>query len=106
MRAEEKDGTVLVKGVLRPVAVMDVPIDDENLREAVMALGVTRGDGNVVEDTDAHALVGASVVAGRSDAAECIGRNSGYEGTEGVEQAYRRMERDVVGMLADVGVAG
>ena len=48
MRAEKEDGGIVFKAVLRPVAVMHVPIDDQHAGEPVFFLSIARGDGHIV----------------------------------------------------------
>ena len=45
---------IVPEDVLRAVAVVDVEIDDRDALGAVYRLGVTRGDGRIVEETKAH----------------------------------------------------
>ena len=52
--------------ILRAIAVMHVEIDHGRAGDAVFALGVTRGDGRVVEEAKAHWLVDLGVMAGRA----------------------------------------
>src|ERR1041385_7939812 len=49
VRAEVKDGVVVVEDVLRAVAVVVVEIDDENAANVMDLLQVSGGDGDVVE---------------------------------------------------------
>ena len=66
---EEEDGVVVVEGVLGAVAVVDVPIDDEDFADAIFFLGVAGGDGDVVEDAESAAAGLGGVVAGGADRA-------------------------------------
>ena len=43
---------------------MHVPIGDQDALDSMLALGVARGDRNVVEDAESHALVRARVMPG------------------------------------------
>jgi hypothetical protein len=59
-----KDVGVVVERLLRSIAVMHVPVDDRDAVESARAR--VRGcNGGVVEETEAHGLVRASVVTGR-----------------------------------------
>src|SRR3954447_24697390 len=49
-------GRIGPEDILRAVAVMDVKIDDRRAADAVFALGVTGGDGDIVEEAEAHRL--------------------------------------------------
>lgn len=54
MRRKERDLAVVVKRVLRPVAVVHVPIDDQHPIESVSGASMSRRDGDVVEQAEAH----------------------------------------------------
>ena len=45
---------IVPEDVLRAVAVMDVEIDDRDALGAIDRLSVTRGDGRIVEEAEAH----------------------------------------------------
>jgi hypothetical protein len=68
--AEEEDVRILVKGILRSISMVDVPIDDEDLLDAEMFACVGGGDGDIVEHAEAHADFGACVVPWGADDAE------------------------------------
>src|SRR5208283_425642 len=57
---------VVPEGVLRAVAVMDVEIDDRDALGAIDRLRVTRGNGRVVEETEAHRHRDFSMMARRA----------------------------------------
>src|SRR5581483_1725763 len=63
----EQNRRVFVEDRLRPVAVVDVPVDDGDLLETVVLLRVTRRDRDVVEEAEAHREVRRRVVPGRPD---------------------------------------
>jgi hypothetical protein len=51
---------------------MDVEIDDRRAADAVCALGVTGGDGDIVEEAEAHRLGDLGMMAGRAHRDEGI----------------------------------
>ena len=65
MRAEKQNGRILVEDVLRAVAVMHVPVHDQDALQAVALDRVARPDCDVVEDAESHALFRARMVPGR-----------------------------------------
>src|SRR5450759_2549132 len=65
-------GRIGPENVLRAVAVMDVEVDHGCAGDAVFALGVTRGDGGVIEKAKPHRLVDLGVMARRADRHERI----------------------------------
>ncbi len=70
MDREERDRGIVVEDLLGAVAVVDVPVDDQDPVEPEPLDGVRRGDGDAAEQAEAHRLVGPGVVAGRPDRAE------------------------------------
>ena len=64
MGAEEEDGRILLETMLRAVAVMNVPVHDEDTRQPMFFLDVTSGDGHIVEQAKAHRPRGFSMMAG------------------------------------------
>jgi hypothetical protein len=70
VHGKEANLTVGIKSVLRSVAVMYVPIDDENPSDAMLDLRDTRGDGNVIKQAESHRAIAKRMVTGRADEAE------------------------------------
>src|SRR5436305_1027150 len=55
MNTVEHDARLFIENILRPVAVMHVPIDDEETCQLMSRLRMVRGQGNVIEKTETHA---------------------------------------------------
>ncbi len=70
MEADEEHAAVVFEGVLCAVSVMDIEIDDGDAFDVVEFLCVTRGDGDVVEEAEAHGSHDFGMVSGRTSAAE------------------------------------
>ena len=70
MDAEEHYLGIFIEDVLRAVAVVDIPVGDQDAREAVHLLGVVSGQGDVVEKAETHALARRGVMPGRPNQAE------------------------------------
>lgn len=68
--ADEKHGRVVVKNVLCAISVMDVPVDDGDALDSVAALGMARGEGGIVEETETHRPVRCGMMSGRTDGAK------------------------------------
>ena len=68
MNREESHPRVVVEDRLCAVTVMDVPVDDQHALRASVEGGL-RGDGDVIEQAEAHRAPGERVVAGRTDEA-------------------------------------
>ena len=73
VQRDVEDGRVVPEDVLRPVAVVDVPVDDRDPLEAELGLRRARRDRDVVEEAEAHRAVGGRVVAGRPHEREAAG---------------------------------
>ena len=86
MGAEEKHRAIGVENILRAVAVMDVPIGDQNAPDAVLLLGVARGDGDGVEDAETHSAHRRGMMAGRAADADGIGNSLVDDGVNRVQR--------------------
>src|SRR5215475_2307979 len=62
MRAEKQHAGVVLEGLLGAIAMMHVPIHDQDAFQAIAFLGVTRGNGDVVEQTEAHGTLAFGVM--------------------------------------------
>ena len=67
MQGEVEDARIALEDLLRPVAVVHVPVEQQHAREAVHVHGGLGGHRSAVEEAEAAHAVGASVVAGRAD---------------------------------------
>ncbi len=64
------DITVFVEDVLSSVAVMHVPINDENSPQAICLLGMSSGNSDIIEQAKAHWIIGECVMARWSNQTE------------------------------------
>ena len=103
---EEEDVGVFVEDVLGAVAVVDIPIGDEDAVDAPGFAGVAGGDSGVVVDAEAHAAGGGGVVAGRADGGEGVADMALEDGIDGGEGGAGGEAGDFWGFRANVGVAG
>ena len=106
MSAEEEHTAVLIKDVLRAVAVMHVPIDDEHLVRAVFALGVAGADTDAVEQAEAHALIRSGVMAWRAHSAKSVVHLARHDRIHRVHHTTDGAQGDVEGAGADDRVTG
>ena len=67
---EEADAGRFVEDLLRPVAVVDVEVDDQDPAQLEASQGIGGGDGDVAVDAEPHPRRGPGVVSGRTDEAE------------------------------------
>jgi hypothetical protein len=65
MDTVEHDAWIVVEDILRAVAVMHVPIDDQDARQAECRLRVFGRQGDVVEQAKTHAPLGRGVMPRR-----------------------------------------
>src|SRR5205814_1914880 len=63
MDAKEKNLGIAVEDVLCAIAVVDVPVDDENAVQLVFGLGMVGGQRDAIEKAKTHALRGGGMVA-------------------------------------------
>src|SRR5439155_15569783 len=72
MNAEKHHLGTLIKNVLGAVAVMNVPIDDENFGQMVSYSGVMSGQSDVIEQAESHAARGCGMMTRRTHQAERV----------------------------------
>ena len=106
MDGEEEDVGVFVEDILGAVAVVDIPIDDEDAIDAPGFAGVPSGDGGVIVDAEAHATGGGGVVSRGADGGEGVADAALDDGIDGGEGGAGGEAGDFGGLGADVGVAG
>ena len=70
MERQVEDAGVVPEDVLRPVPVVDVPVENRHPLEPVLRLRRPGRDRGVVEEAEAHRAVGRRVMAGRPDECE------------------------------------
>ncbi len=86
--------------------MVHVEIDDGGALDAVFFLGVTGGDGGVVEEAKSHRARGLGVVAGGARGDEGVGRLAGHHFVDRVHGATRRAQGsfEAAGRQRGVGV--
>ena len=90
---------------LGAVAVVDVLVEDQDPLAAELADGVVGGQGDVVEQAEAHGPVGLGVVAGRPDQGQGLGRLAADHGLGGAGRGAGREAGAGPGALVGGGVA-
>ncbi len=75
-----EDAGVRFESVLSAVAVVDVPVDDEDSLQAVDLLKAAGGDGYIVKQAKAHGRVSLGVMAGRTHKAKGVGEGTVDDG--------------------------
>ena len=102
--ADEQHRRVLLECMLSAVAVMNVPVQDHDLVQAVARLQVARQDGYVVQDAEAHGLVILCMVAGRSHQGEAVADFSVHHTVRQRDGRTGRLEGNVEGFFAHRGI--
>lgn len=77
----EEQARLIGEDGLGTVTMVGVEIPDRDSREAVVVLGVTSGDGDMIEVAEAHGLIGRGVVA--RGAVECDGGSASVKSGAG-----------------------
>ena len=63
---------------LGAVAMVDIPIDDQDPMQAVLVSRIVCGDGNISEEAESHRAIANGVVPGRPHRAEAARMNARY----------------------------
>ncbi len=82
MDAEEHHTRIFVENVLCAVAVMHVPVHQEYAVELVRRQGVVGGEGDVVEQAEAHAARRRGVMAGGANQAQGVDILAAHDGID------------------------
>jgi len=69
---KKKDGRVVIKGMLRPIPMMHVPIDNQHARDSMLSLEVSGSNGHVVEKTKSHGSIVLGMVSRRTYGAKSV----------------------------------
>ncbi len=101
MHAEVQHARVVVEGGLRAVAVMNVPVDNQDLRQIVLLLGVLGADRHIVEDAKAHRPVRHRMVARRTHGTEGVFDLALHHGVDRGQHAAGGHHRGLVGPRRD-----
>ena len=102
--AREQHVRARAEGLGGAVAVVHVPVEDEHAARAELGDRELRGDGDVVEQAEAHRTIRFGVVAGRAQRREAGARFAGEQRARQLAGAAGGVQRRAVGGLADVGV--
>ena len=89
---------LVVKNVLRAVAVMHVEIRDRDAPQAVLRQRVRRADRDVIEDAEAHRARALGMVAGRADVAKGV---LGLARHHQIDAQHHRARRAQCGRIAE-----
>ncbi len=104
VRREVEDRGVLPEGVLRAVAVVEVPVDDEDPLGRPGELERARRDRDVVEEAESHGTARLRVMAGRTDERQAVREPSAGDARREIDEAPRGQARRARGVAARVGV--
>jgi hypothetical protein len=99
-RNEANIGLVLYKR-LGSVAVMYVPVDDQDALHTMALSGIKRGDGDIAEEAEAHGAGPQCVVAGRAHRAEAPHCSPIHSHVDAIEQTARGRRGSIPRTFAD-----
>ncbi len=104
VQGDVEDVGVVVEHVLDAVAVVDVPVEDEDLAAEFRVVGLADlgRDRHVVEEAEAHGCVVLGVVAGRADDGEGVLDGARDDALARLDGAAGRDERGLVRHAAHV----
>src|SRR6185437_13061212 len=97
MHGQESDAGIVLHQRLRTIAVMHVPVDDQDPIEVVDLASVVRAQRDASEDAETHRAVADCVVTGRPNARETPGRAPVDRHVDRVEHAAGRGRRGIPG---------
>ncbi len=98
------DSPVRIKDVLRAIAMVHVPIDDQNASETELVDCVTRRDGDVIEEAEPHRRGMQRMVTRWANQAERPAVFSGNHLFDCVDRRPRRFTGDVIRFRTHDGV--
>lgn len=101
MEADIENSRIIVKAILRSVAVVDIPINDSDFLKVVFLLNISCPDSNVIEEAETHSLVVLGVVPWRTNGAKGISHRAIHDMIYGCQDATRRKKSDVIRLPTD-----
>jgi hypothetical protein len=81
--AEKKNTSIGIEDILCAVAVVHIPVRNQNAFRSMSALGIARCDSNAIEEAETHAARATGVVSGRPHNAEGVLDFTGEYGVDG-----------------------
>ena len=106
MRAEKEYAGIGIENILCAIAVVDVPIGNDDAFHSVLFLCIARRHRDVIEQAEAHTAIGRGMMAGRANHAEGIGGFAFHHQINGVQAYADGVQCHVAGADADFGIAG
>src|SRR3954467_13163787 len=101
MCIEEQHGAVCVKNILRAIAVMDVPIRNQNFADAVLLLRIAGANCDVVEKTKSHPARWTGMMPRWTHRAKGVAHRASNHGIDRGQNSARGQQRGVIGILAN-----
>jgi hypothetical protein len=105
MSRDKQHRRIFIEGCLSAVAMVHIPIHDQDPLRAIDPFKIVRADGNRIEQTKAHGLVVQSVVARGAYQGKAIIRFLGADGIDQTEQAAGGQQTDAERIAAGDGIA-
>ena len=98
----DQDIFIVLKNLLRAIAVVNIEINNGDLIDAVPGQGVGSADGNIIKKAKAHGLIAFRMVAGRANVTKSI---VGLPGNQQINGLYDSASRPISRLQA-VGIHG
>ena len=95
---------ILLEEVLSAVSVVNVPVEDQDPLDARLRTKSARGDGDVVEQAEAHGAVRFGVMSGWTNGGDSRLHFARSDETREVDGATSGEQRDVEALLRNIGV--
>ena len=99
-----ENGRIVLKGVLGPVSVVNVPVENQDLVQTQLRLEGPSGDGHVVQEAKAHGAACFSVVARGPDRGDSVAGLPSSHAQGEVDGAPRGQLGDLEAAARDIGV--
>jgi len=106
MRAEEQYGTVPIKNILRSIAVMYIPIHNQDALCTVAPLRMPCTHRDVIEQAKTHSDRGACMMAWGANHAKSVRDARGEHGIHARKDRSGGHARGLNGVLSDIGIPG
>lgn len=105
MRRTEQDAWIVLENILRPVAVMHIPINDGDALGTVAALRMAGRNRNIVEKAKAHSRGALGMMSGRAGSNEDIICSAGKHVIDRRRCRTDSRQRGIQAFGTDIGIA-
>src|SRR5262249_24559140 len=104
VRAKVEDTGVRFEDVLCAVAVVHVPVDDQNVVEPMLLLEIARQNGDIIEQTKTHGAVGLRMVPWRPYSTEHLRHLAAHHRISGRQGSCHSFQSSVTRITTNDGI--